>query len=103
MQRICATPKNDTAQILWRKLLRIATKPRNSWKFSPPKVSHYTIHYKLVPWGREKEILSIIYLQDRADFNDIVRMLEGQATKGGSVEVAKQEAKTTELKVFSFF
>ena len=28
-------------------------------------------------------------------------MLEGQATKRGSVEVAKQEAKTTELKVFS--
>ena len=55
----------------------------------------------LVPWGQHKEILSIIYLQDRADFNDIVRMLEGQATKGGSVEVAKQEAKTTELKVFS--
>ena len=103
MQRICATPKNDTAQISWRERLRIATKLRNSWKFSPSKVSHYTIHYKLVPWGRDKEILSIIYLQDRADFNDIVRMLEGQATKGGSVEVAKQEAKTTELKVFSLF
>ena len=99
MQRMCATPKNATAQISWRKPSR--TKPRNSWKFSPSKVSHYTIHYKLVPWGRDKEILSIIYLQDRADFNDIVRMLEGQATKGGSVEVAKQEAKTTELKVFS--
>ena len=42
---------------------------------------------------------SVFYLQDRADFNDIVRMLEGQATKGGSVEVAKQEAKPTELKV----
>ena len=42
---------------------------------------------------------SVLCLQDRADFNDIVRMLEGQATKGGSVEVAKQEAKPTELKV----
>ena len=41
----------------------------------------------------------VLCLQDRADFNDIVRMLEGQATKAGSVEVAQQEAKPTELKV----
>jgi len=30
-------------QILWRKLSQIATKPRNSRKFSPSKVSRYTL------------------------------------------------------------
>ena len=31
-------------QILQRKLLRIATKPQNLRKFSPPKVSRYTVY-----------------------------------------------------------
>ena len=31
--------------IFHRKLLWIDPKPRNSWKFSPSKVSHYTVHY----------------------------------------------------------
>ena len=31
------------AQISWRKLLRVALKPRNSWKFSPSKVYCYTV------------------------------------------------------------
>ena len=40
---IFAAPKNATAQISQRKLSRIATKPQNSWKFSPSKISRYTV------------------------------------------------------------
>ena len=39
----CATPMNATPQISWRKLLWIASKPQNLQKFSPSKVSHYTV------------------------------------------------------------
>ena len=38
-----AAPKDTTPQITWRKLSRIATKPRNSQKFSPLKVFRYTV------------------------------------------------------------
>ena len=38
-----AAPKDATPQISQRKLLRIATKPWNSWKFSPSKVLRYTV------------------------------------------------------------
>ena len=38
-----AAPKDTTPQISWRKRLWIATKLRNSWKFSPSKVSRYTV------------------------------------------------------------
>ena len=37
------TPKDATPHISQRKLLRIATKPRNSRKFSPSKVFRYTV------------------------------------------------------------
>jgi len=37
-----AAPRTPLPQISRRKLSRIATKPRNSCKFSPSKVSHYT-------------------------------------------------------------
>ena len=40
---LVSLPKDTTPSILQRKLLRIATKPRNSWKFSPSKVSHYIV------------------------------------------------------------
>ena len=36
-----AAPKDATAQILWRKLSRIATKPRNSQKFLPQSFPLY--------------------------------------------------------------
>ena len=38
-----AVAKDATLQISWRKLSRIATKPRNSRKFSPSKVFRYTV------------------------------------------------------------
>ena len=38
-----AVPKVPHCQILRRKLSRIAPKPQNSLKFSPSKVSHYTV------------------------------------------------------------
>ena len=38
-----AAPKDVTPQISQRKLSRIATKSRNSRKFSPSKVSSYTV------------------------------------------------------------
>ena len=38
-----AAPKDATPQISWRKLSCIATKPRNSQKFSPLKVFRYTV------------------------------------------------------------
>ena len=38
-----AAPKDATSQISQRKLLRIATKPQNSRKFSYLKVSRYTV------------------------------------------------------------
>ena len=37
------------AQISWRKLLRLAPKPRNSWMFSPLKVLRYTV-YSTCQW-----------------------------------------------------
>ena len=39
-----AAPKDATPQISRRKLSRIATKLRNSQKFSPLKVFHYTVY-----------------------------------------------------------
>ena len=39
----CAVPRTPHPQILWRKLLLIATKLRNLRKFSPSKVSRYTV------------------------------------------------------------
>ena len=42
-----AVPKDATSQILGRKLLHIATKPQNLRKFSPSKVSHYTVYHWL--------------------------------------------------------
>ena len=38
-----AVPKDATPQISWRKLSHIATKLRNSRKFSPSKVFCYTV------------------------------------------------------------
>ena len=38
-----AAPKDAMPPILQRKLSQIATKPRNSQKFSPLKVSRYTV------------------------------------------------------------
>ena len=38
-----AVPKDATPQILQRKLSHIATNPQNSQKFSPSKVSRYTV------------------------------------------------------------
>ena len=43
--------KRHTPSILQRKLLRIATKPRNSWKFSPSEVSQYIVISE-VYWAR---------------------------------------------------
>ena len=34
----------STPKFSWRKLLRVALKPRNLWMFSPLKVSHYMEH-----------------------------------------------------------
>ena len=39
----CAAPKDATPPISRRKLSQIATKPRNLQRFSPSKVSHYTV------------------------------------------------------------
>ena len=39
--------KMSHPQILWRKLLRIATKPWNLRKFSPSKVSRYMVQHRL--------------------------------------------------------
>ena len=42
-----AVPKDATPQISRRKLSCIATKLRNSWKFSPSKVSRYTVMFNM--------------------------------------------------------
>ena len=41
-----AAPNDATPQIFRRKLSRIATKPQNSWKFSPSKVFRYTVYIR---------------------------------------------------------
>ena len=56
-----AAPKNATPQILQRKLLRIATKPRNIAKVFSFKVSHYMVLLKLT----EKHQPSLIVYPDR--------------------------------------
>ena len=45
----CAAPRTPHPQISRRKLLLIATKPQNSRKFSPSKVSCYTVITPLNP------------------------------------------------------
>ena len=40
---LCAINQSGPHPFSWRKLSRMASDPRNSWKFSPSKVSHYTV------------------------------------------------------------
>ena len=44
---LMSPPKDVMPSISWRKLAQIATKPRNSWKFSSPKLFHYML------WGMQ--------------------------------------------------
>ena len=48
-----AAPKDATPQNLQRKLLRIATKPQNSWKFLPRKFSAIRYHLVGLPFAGE--------------------------------------------------
>ena len=47
-------------RISWRKFSRMAEKSRNSWTFSPSKVSRYTVSFTVVPWKFNSQLLGNI-------------------------------------------
>ena len=66
----CAASKNATPQILRRKLLQIATKPRNSQKIFPSKVSRYMVFYCAVITGGELSGLSLLNVRGKKPGRD---------------------------------